>query len=184
MNVMKSQDSEMQETMSQQTEIFSTHGGSNLAKRPLQTDCKECLSTWEQDTGIGLWLGFTIGWDTVSAIKHVVRIASLMQYLLQDRRIMSVHFQKSIGAGGLHNAATLWWMRIPLYICPWATSRNLFRKTGNTGKKTFHWGVGDEKLFLVLLSRPVATRRGLLEGRTGRWKGKMRDATLPAVPAS
>jgi hypothetical protein len=86
MNVIKSQDSEMQETLhskSQQTEIFSTHGGSNLAKR--------------QDTGIGLWLGFTIGWDTVSAIKHVVRIASLMQYLLQDRRIMSVHFQKSIG---------------------------------------------------------------------------------------
>lgn len=99
MNVMKSQDSEMQETMSQQTEIFSTHGGSNLAKRPLQTDFKECLSTWEQDTGIGLWLGFTIGWDTVSAIKHVVRIASLVQYLLQDRRIMSVHFQKSIGLG-------------------------------------------------------------------------------------
>lgn len=183
MNLMKSQDSEMQETLhskSQQTEIFSTHGGSNLAKRPLQTDFKECLSNWEQDTGIDLWLGFTIGWDTVSAIKHVVRIASLMQYLLQDRRIMSVHFQKSIG-GGLHNAATLWWKRIPLYVH--GLRQETCSENWKHGKKAFHW-VGDEKLFLVLLSRPVATRRGLLEGRTGRWKGKMRDATLPAVPAS
>lgn len=177
MNLMKSQDSEMQETLhskSQQTENFSAHGGSNLAKRPLQTDFKECLSNWEQDTGIDLWLGFIIGWDTVSAIKHVVRIASLMQYLLQDRRIMSVHF---VYTTLLHFDESAYLYMSMGYV------KKLVQKTGNTGKKTFHW-VGDEKLFLVLLSRPVATRRGLLEGRTGRWKGKMRDATLPAVPAS
>lgn len=74
-----------------------------------------------------LWYRFVVGFHhrMRQSIKHVVRIASLMQYLLQDRRIMCL-FSEIHGVGGLHNAAA---------TCPWATSRNLFRKLETLERK-------------------------------------------------